>query len=207
MKNILFDLGNVIIDLDFDRTISAFQKLGATNFSISLDLEKKVLLDYETGKISTQTFLNHWTNELPKTSESEIIEAWNALLLGIQPDTITLLKELRKQYNLIAFSNTNALHMTWVTAYFRKKYSIDNWQKTLFHNVYCSHEINTRKPESEGFELILRREGIDKEDVLFIDDHLPNVLAALKLGIPTIHKNINLSLRKSLETNIMHTQN
>lgn len=197
----------MIIDLDFDRTINAFRQLGDVDFQLGLDHHKSIFYDYEVGSISTSEFLTYWQEKLPNASETEIIDAWNALLLGIQPQVFDLLNQLKSDYRLFVYSNTNDLHITWVKRYLHAHGHVD-WDGTLFEKTYYSHEINTRKPEAAGFQLILSNHNLKSEATLFIDDHLPNIQAALELGLHAMHKPVGVDLKAALSNNkLIKTRN
>lgn len=203
LRNIIFDLGNVIIDLDFDRTIQAFRTLGATDFHLGLDHDKQIFHDYEVGACSTADFLSYWQQKLPQASQQDIIDAWNALLVDIPSDTLDLVNSLKESYRLFVYSNTNELHIRWVKQFLKSQHNITEWDGSLFEKVYYSHEINTRKPEAEGFELILKNHDLCRSETLFIDDHLPNIQAALRIGLQALHKPAYISLHQALHQNYL----
>ena len=115
IKNIIFDLGGVIINLDNRRTEEAFTSLGVRNFRdyFGHGFAAAFFKDYEVGKISDQEFIQSIRQlaGLVEVPDDAIIDSWNALLLDFPPERIQLLKELRKTYRLFMFSNTNALHL------------------------------------------------------------------------------------------------
>src|SRR5688572_10727692 len=115
-RNLLFDLGNVIIDLDVDGAFEKLEKLFRS------DADKKIidkaLLDYECGRISTDIFINKFLSQSHgKVQALDIIEAWNSMLVGIPAYRLQMLRMLRQKYNVYLLSNTNALHLEWVHRY------------------------------------------------------------------------------------------
>ena len=201
IKNILFDLGHVIIDIDFDRSIEAFRALGQTDFHLSLDPHIPIFEDFEVGHITSEQFIAYWTDRIPGTHAADIIKAWNALLVGITPDKFELLKELQKRFTLFIYSNTNAIHIEWVMNYLRESYDMNGWQPAIFKKAYYSHELGFRKPDPRGFQKILENEKLVSSETLFIDDHLINIQAAMSLGLCCIHKRKGLDLRNVLVDN------
>ena len=201
IKNILFDLGKVIVDIDFNRTIQAFRALGLSDFYVDLSQSDPIFHDFEIGLISEKEFVDYWLQLVPESDEQGIKDAWNALLIGIDTDIISLLHQLKSQYDLYVYSNTNAIHIDWILLHLNQKFNLTNWQPEIFRAVYYSHELGHRKPNPEGFNRILADQNISPQETIFIDDHLPNVQAALKLGFQSLHKNSTHTLRQLLNLN------
>jgi len=189
---IIFDFGGVIIGLNYQATIDAFRKMGITNFEemYSQAQQSNLFNDIETGKISSQRFINGLLDYLPPTtSPNKVVEAWNAMILDVPKQNIDLLEELSKKYRIFLLSNTNELHINLA---FR------NWNKVAekpinnyFEKIYLSHEIGMRKPDSEIFELVCNENGLGVENTLFIDDSEQHILGAKSLGLKTIHHKSN----------------
>jgi putative hydrolase of the HAD superfamily len=188
IENIIFDLGHVIIDIEFDRTIQAFRSLGKSDFHVALDTTNPIFNQFEVGHISADEFVQYWTSQIEGSTEEQIVEAWNALLIGIKPEVLAILKHLAKSYGLYVYSNTNSIHIDWVMNYLSKTYELNNWVPSIFKAAYYSHELGYRKPDKEGFIKILQEQNLEASNTLFIDDHLPNIHTANALGIQTIHK-------------------
>lgn len=201
LNNILFDLGNVILDIDFDRTISAFRSLGATDFHVDLDGNPQIFDDLETGKIESNDFIDFWMKKLPDATPEQIVDAWNALLIGIHPSTMSLLQNLRQRYDLFIYSNTNGVHIDWVRHYLYENFDMEDWEPQLFKNAHYSHELGFRKPNEAGFLKILQLNQLKASETLFIDDHLDNVRTAMRLGFQTIHKPASITLLQSIQLN------
>jgi len=190
VKNILFDLGNVIIDIDIPRTSQELFKLFRRP-----DLKDQVLkelhpvfLDYETGQISDELFINSLIRYArPQVYAQQIIRAWNAMLIDIPSERLDFLKSLRAQkYNLYLLSNINGLHLSWINHYMTKNFnthSLDGW----FDRSYYSHLIKLRKPHPSSFEFVLNDAGMIADETLFIDDMLENIDSAKTLGIRTLY--------------------
>ena len=116
VKNILFDLGGVLFHIDYQRTIDAFKKLGITDFEKHFtQYQQNDLFDsFETGKISSSIFVKELKEFLPSCSDQEIINAWNAMLIGLPQEYLKLLEELAKKYRLFLLSNANQIHIQFV---------------------------------------------------------------------------------------------
>lgn len=186
IKNIIFDLGGVILNIDFKKTESAFKLLGWESFSEHItqfhitDLFEK----YETGRIDDLQFLEGISGLMGKPAEHEhVINAWNALLLDFPPRRIELLKKLKTQYRTFLLSNTNALHLQAFQQRLHDQEGV--YLEDIFEKAYYSHVVRLRKPSAEIFELVLKENNLDPEETLFIDDTASNFEGAKKLGIQT----------------------
>ena len=189
IRNIIFDLGGVILDIDFKRTEKAFIDLGVTNFGelFGLGHAESFFLDHEAGRITDEQFLASLQRLAKHSLQAEVVQAaWNALLISFPPERIELLRELKTRYRLFLLSNTNAIHV----AAFQKIYQ-DAFQNgtldELFEKVYYSHKIQLRKPNKEIYEHVLKDKNLKPEETLFIDDALVNVEAARHTGMQAIH--------------------
>jgi glucose-1-phosphatase len=188
IKNIIFDLGGVIINIDYNKTINAFIKLGMSNVTgvFSQASQNKTFDKLDKGEISNQEFYAKIKPLFPKPiSEQEMETAWNAMLLDIPPRRIALLKELKKKYKLFLLSNTNDIHFPVFQTQLKKQEGL--FLEDLFNNTYYSHKIGMRKPDKEVFQLILKENNIFGEETLFIDDSEQHIVGAKKLGIKTLH--------------------
>lgn len=189
IKNIIFDLGGVLLNIDYQRTNKAFTDLGVKNFTelYSQFHANTLFEDLETGRVTEAGFLEQLRPHLPEgTTDQQIIAAWNAMLLDYPVARLQLLQQLRQHYNLYLLSNTNAIHLKAVNAILEKSRGIPSLA-AFFDRSYYSHLIGFRKPEKEAYQLILDENNLQSAETLFIDDTLPNVDAALQLGIQAIH--------------------
>ncbi len=187
-KNILFDLGGVILDINVQATLKRFYELGfpaeLMQFpdSMSTDLYYK----YGTGKLDTEQFRNQIRKAAGvEMSDQTFDEAWNSMLVRFPEERIELLKTLSKRYDLYMLSNTSALHVK----VFEKMY-LDVAGEPLnkvFKKLYYSHEIGWHKPDPEAWEFVIRDAAIKAEETLFLDDTIHNIKAAQELGFQAIH--------------------
>ena len=185
IKNIIFDLGNVLLDIDFSKTIAAFEGLGFSNFKSTYSPYKMDTLfeNLETGKITEETFYKDikTIGKNPLTN-TQIKNAWNALLLNFRKESLTFLEKISSTYNLYLLSNTNSIHFNAFEEIFRKetgKSSLGNY----FIKTYYSHLIGLRKPDKDVYSFVLKDAGIVAGETLFIDDLANNVEGACSLGI------------------------
>jgi epoxide hydrolase-like predicted phosphatase len=188
IKNIIFDLGGVILNIDFHKTDEAFRLLGLENFSrhISQHHITDFFLKYETGKIDDIEFVDGIVKLIGKPVESEkIIAAWNALLLDFPPERIALLQKLKSKYRIFLLSNTNSIHLKVFQKRLHDEFGV--YLEDVFEKAYYSHAVNLRKPGAEIFQLVLNENKLDPEETLFIDDTESNFEEAKKLGIQIYH--------------------
>ena len=188
IKNIIFDLGGVIINIRFQLTHDAFRKLSISGQELAFTQAQQSGLfdDYETGRISDAEFRaalrRHYSIE---ATDAEIDEAWNALLLDIPAERIALLQELGKKYRLFLLSNTNALHLVRFTQIVADNFSIPSLD-SLFERTYYSHLIGQRKPDAVVFEQILAQHNLNRTETLFVDDSIQHIESANKIGLKTL---------------------
>jgi putative hydrolase of the HAD superfamily len=189
IKNIIFDLGGVIINIDYQKTIDEFKKLSKVNSTIEFNQKNQSVLfdELETGRISNEAFREkireHYQLE---ASDAEIDAAWNAMLLDIPAERIALLRKLRKNHKLFLLSNTNAIHMIAFNKIVKDSFGMPALDE-LFDKCYYSHLVDDRKPNASIFERILQENGLTKEETLFVDDSIQHIESAQKIGIKTLH--------------------
>jgi FMN phosphatase YigB (HAD superfamily) len=179
IKNIVFDFGDIFINLDKKGFATALQKIGISQES---DEMLPILQQYEMGLISTKDFISFFNIRL-KVSPEKLIEVWNSILLDFPTKRLRFIQELAesKKYRLFLLSNTNDLHISWIK---------NNWGKVLyndfkvcFEQFYLSHEINFRKPNNNIYEFVLNANELIAKETFFIDDTKENTDAAKALGM------------------------
>jgi FMN phosphatase YigB (HAD superfamily) len=176
---ILFDFGDVFINLDKQATIDGLQKLGLSAWNDDLD---QLNLKYEVGAISEEDFLLGFQKNIPNASIDEISKAWNAILLDFPLYRLEFLQMLSKKYRLFLLSNTDAIHIETFEQKTGSSFYSDFYQ--CFEKVYFSFEIGMRKPNPEVYNFVLDQNGLQAKHTLFIDDKKENTDAALALGFP-----------------------
>ncbi|MEJ8757123.1 HAD family phosphatase [Pontibacter sp. H259] len=189
IKNVIFDLGGVIINIDYHKSIEELRKYSKTGSDMEFTQKQQShLFDlYETGNCTCQEFRDNLRQayNLDATDE-EIDAAWNAMLLDIPKERIDLLQELGKKYRIFLLSNTNAIHLKKFNEIVAHSFTIPSLD-SLFEQSYYSHLVGKRKPDAAIFEQILAENNLNKEETLFIDDSIQHIESANKLGINTLH--------------------
>jgi FMN phosphatase YigB (HAD superfamily) len=189
IKNIIFDFGGVIIDIDYHLTIGAFKKLGIENFEEYYSKLKQNHLfdDLETGTIDAAEFRDRIREVLKcPATDSEIDNAWNAILIDLPQENISYLQGLKNNYNLFLLSNTNEIHERAFNELIQKKFGEDVLEKN-FKKIYFSHHIRLRKPDPEIFKYVLKENDLHAEETLFVDDSPQHIEAARQLGMPVFY--------------------
>ncbi|CAL2064215.1 HAD family phosphatase [Tenacibaculum sp. 190524A05c] len=179
IKNIIFDFGDVFINLDKEATYKELYKLGVEHISEEM---MQVYYNYEMGLMSTEEFIEYFYNEF-KIDKEDLVKAWNAILLDFPLHRLAFLKELAesKKYRLFLLSNTNDLHISWIQNDWGEE--LYSEFKNCFEKFYLSHEINFRKPNHNIYEFVLNENNLKPEETIFIDDTSDNTNAAKELGI------------------------
>ena len=182
IKNIIFDFGDIFINLDKEIIFREIQKYG----NPILTPELITLSDaFEVGQISSETFIDGLQSYFPKASSKEIINIWNGMLLDFPDYRLDFIESLanEKQYRLFLLSNNNALHEKEAI----KIMGNSNYErfKCCFEQFYLSHEIHLRKPNTDIYEFVLENNALDPIETFFVDDTVENTQSASKLGIKT----------------------
>jgi glucose-1-phosphatase len=190
IKNLIFDLGGVILDLSVDHTLQAFSTVSG--------LEKKVVKErflssggfeeYEKGQLTDAEFCD-FVRELyaVNVTDQVIDQCWNAMLLGIPVSKLELLNQLMNRYQVFLLSNTNNIHLRYIQTIMMPALSGGKALDDYFHRAYYSHLMKKRKPDAEIFEQVLKENGLVANESLFLDDNEANIEGAKALGIKTLH--------------------
>ena len=179
IKNIIFDFGDIFINLDKLATYREMDKLGVSEIS---DEISAIYNQYEKGLMTSDDFINFYHDKFGIKKE-DLINAWNAILLDFPKERLDFLKEISasKKYRLFLLSNTNDLHIKWIQNSLGEVFFQEF--KNSFEQFYLSHEINLRKPDSEIYEFVLNENNLIADETLFVDDLKENTDSARKLGI------------------------
>lgn len=180
IKTIIFDFGDVFLDLDKQATRKELERLNISDLPDEI-LEKNLF--YEKGLITSEDLVSAYCNSYPQISKEEFRDSWNAILLRFPEHRLNFLKNLSKEgkFKLILLSNTNDYHIQWV----KQHISFFEEFKACFDAFYLSQEINLRKPDPSIYQFVLDTHKLVPEETLFIDDTPENTLAAEKLNIHT----------------------
>ncbi len=187
IKNIIFDLGGVIINLDTEKTASAMKNLGFLNFENSYTLINQTdLFDLlEKGLITPDQFRMEIRKHIDKAvSDVQIDEAWSAMLLDFPKERIELIQKTKSKYRTFLLSNTNKIHFDKYNSDFNTVYGFSF--NSLFEKAYYSFEIGHRKPDLDIYKHVLKHSNLIPDETLFIDDSEANIRTAKVLGIQTL---------------------
>lgn len=201
IRNIIFDLGGVILDIDIPKTTRAFRQLGVDNIDDFFGIGKaaSIFKEQEVGTISDDDFIAGLGKLGGKElSRNQVIEAWNAMLIRFPEERIALLKRLRTSYKLFLFSNTNAIHLQAFQNMFLEQFGtpLDD----LFDKVYYSHIMGLRKPDEKSFRYILEDCHLKAEETLFVDDAKNNIEGAQRVGLRTLYIDKGMDICNTLTT-------
>lgn len=200
-KAIIFDLGGVLLNIDYKLTARAFMDLGLSDFdAIYSQLAQTELFDrFETGHISSFHFINRILDQLPQGNNGNtVVHAWNAMILEFPKERLDWLTEVGKKYRIFLLSNTNLLHMDTVRRALEKTVGHQRLED-YFEKVYLSCEMGMRKPDPAIFTRLCEEQGLDPATTLFIDDSPQHVEGAKKAGLIAIHLEPGMDLLRMLD--------
>lgn len=186
IDNIIFDLGGVLIDIDYQLTIDAFRVLGVSDLALNYSqaMQTSVFDRYETGEISTQQFINKLKEHFPdEVTPNQLVHAWNKMILDFPRKKLSLLESLSHQKRIYLLSNTNDIHLQKVNR--KLELCTDKKLDTFFIKSYYSHLIRMRKPHANTFQFVCDDAGLIPENTLFIDDSIQHIEGAKLIGLHT----------------------
>lgn len=194
IKNIIFDYGNVIFEIDFKRAQNTLFQLGISNVEdfFSHKNHNKLFDDFETGSINSATF----RDEIRKAAhdlhlqDQQIDNAWNSLLIGVSGNNHQVLLDVKKQYRSFLLSNNNEIHYNWIIKYLKREFDIANFDH-LFEKAYFSQRMGLRKPNVDIFNQVLEENKLNPKETLFIDDSPQHIEGAKKAGLNTLLMNVH----------------
>lgn len=192
IKNVIFDLGGVLLNIDYHLTIQAFVDIGMSNFQeLFTQAQQSELFDkIEVGEISSDEFLAEIKALMPSyVSEVEIRTAWNAMLLDLPSERLDFLLAVKEKYNTALLSNTNSIHLESFYKELKKVHNLKSLDD-YFHKVYFSCDLGMRKPNPETFLRVCELEGFNPSETLFIDDTMQHVEGAKQAGLQALHLDV-----------------
>ena len=199
IRHIIFDLGGVLLNIDYSLTETAFIDLGISNFpELYSQMQQTPLFDnFETGKIPREKFIEELQKLSPvHVTNEQVVQAWNAMLLDFPLRRLQLLQQLRLYHDLILLSNTNEVHEEAFNKILKDAHGAI--LPAYFDRVYYSHRIGMRKPSQEIFQRILKECGFEAMQTLFIDDSPQHIVTAKALGIQTIFLEKGMTIEKDI---------
>ena len=203
IKHIIFDLGGVLLNIDYNLTEKAFIDAGIKNFpELYGQLQQSDLFDkWEMGLMERAEFIStlQKISDTPRT-EAQILNAWNAMLLDFPVRRLQILQQLRLYYDLFLLSNTNEIHEESFNNILMRAHGFPNIG-VFFDKVYLSHRVGMRKPNAEIFQRILDDNDLKPEQTLFIDDSPQHIVTAKQLGIQTIFLEKGMTIEKDVFKN------
>ncbi len=188
IENVVFDFGNVLLDIDIPRTFDSLTHFLGEDFREKIQKiypNGDIFDDFEVGLIDETTFLStlRLTCNAPVSIKS-LREAWNAMLLRIEPKRLDMLLDLRKNYRVFLLSNTNSTHLDWVDGYLRVVFGFDIsvFNTRFFEKTFYSHEIGLRKPNRNIYNFVAQNANLNPATTIFYDDNAQNIEAAKAEG-------------------------
>lgn len=185
---IIFDLGGVILNIDFNLVQQAFKELGVKNAEgmYAQETANTLFKNLEYGNLSPEEFCDIFRNETAlDVSDEQIIAAMNSMLLDFRKGSLEFIRNLRTTYKVFILSNTNAIHRAAFDQIYTATYHSGSFTD-LFDKSYFSHEIGYRKPAASAYQYVLDDNNLSAEETLFIDDTIENVEAAIRAGLHAV---------------------
>jgi putative hydrolase of the HAD superfamily len=189
IKNIIFDLGGVVLDIDENIVYKELEKLGISTTELARSKEfMEIMSKFDTGIYTAPTFRKKMKALIgqEKMTDRRFDAIWNAMLLDIPRERIEAIEKVKKHYKIFLMSNTNVIHYDLYVRDLQLRFGYNEFDE-LFNKSYFSFAEHLEKPDPRFFELILDHEGLLPEETLFIDDSKKNIEAAQALGIRTYH--------------------
>jgi glucose-1-phosphatase len=190
IKNLIFDLGGVILDLSVERTLQSFADIsGLPKERVKeLFISSREFLDYEKGEIEDEEFRSFVRELYSVQADDDALDAsWNAMLLGIPQQKLDLLLSLKEKFNVYLLSNTNNIHLNYINEKIMTPFFGEASLDRYFHKAYYSHRMKKRKPDANIYEQVLDENNLKPHETLFLDDNADNIAGANALGIRTVH--------------------
>jgi putative hydrolase of the HAD superfamily len=200
---LIFDFGNVLIDIDIPRTESQLKALSGNHWA---DVSKKwsdsqLFERYELGQLTEPQFIKELQAAYPADAcptDGALTDAWNAMLLLFPPHRLRMLTHLRKKYKIYLLSNTNFTHLTWAHRHISYKYDISDFDAAYFDKTYYSHLIGYRKPHNDIFDFVKEDAQLSLSTTLFFDDMPANIEGAKSAGWHAVLHNNEQDISETL---------
>ncbi|MCP9610676.1 HAD family hydrolase [Coprobacter tertius] len=186
IKNIVFDLGGVLLSLDRDKAVKRFEEIGMADAEQMIDPyhQKGIFLDLEEGRLTRKGFYEKVKEHIGKDISAEAIDyAWMGFIVDVEEYKLSYLLELRKKYRVYLISNTNPIIMGWA-----RTSGFTSWGQPIgdfFDRMYTSYEVGACKPSAVIFDYMIKDSGLNPEETLFVDDGIRNIEKGKELGFVT----------------------
>lgn len=200
IRHIIFDLGGVILNIDYQRPVEEFRKLGIAepDAMYSQQAQNYLFDELETGRLTENEFYQALRKYCPKeVSDGQLRDAWNSILLDFPIRRLQILQQLQLHYDLFLCSNTNAIHEEAFNRILQQTCGYSSLA-LFFDKVYLSHRVGLRKPDPAIFKRILDDNGLLPHHTLFLDDSQQHIEAAKSLGIQTLWLGNGLTMEKDI---------
>lgn len=182
IDTIIFDFGDVFINLDKEATLTALKNFGLENWNSEID---SLNINFEKGVITKNDFLFGLNKLVPNATQEELLEAWNAVLLDFPKYRLEFLQKLSQKYQLFLLSNTDSIHIN----HFKERYGNEFYNQfyNCFEKVYFSFDLGMRKPDVMIYEFVIKENNLTPLKTLFVDDNFNNIESAKKTGLQVWH--------------------
>ena len=205
IKNIIFDLGGVILDIDENIVYKELEKMGINTLELARSKEfMDIMSKFDTGIYTAPTFRKKTKAllGLEKMTDQKFDAIWNSMLLDIPRERIEAIEKVKKHYKIFLMSNSNVIPYDLYVRDLQLRFGYHEFDE-LFNKSYFSFAEHLEKPDPRFFELILDHEGLLPEETLFIDDTASNIRAAQSLGIHTYHISREELVRNLFENGVL----
>lgn len=199
LEAIILDLGGVILNIDYAKTLVAFSQLAGQDISSLYTQHRQIALfdRYETGQISSEEFRQGLRSQLAlrgTADDAAIDSAWNAMLLDVPPARLDSLAQLSERFRLFLLSNTNAIHKAAFEENLEAVFGDAAVLSRQFEATHYSHLMGDRKPNPTIFQRVVDEQGLIPSQTLFVDDTAGHLQGAQAVGLQTIHMAGDLTL-------------
>ena len=194
IKNIIFDYGNVIFEIDFKKAQEALLQLGIADIEtfFAHKSHNNIFNDFESAAITPAQFRDEIRKAAnnPALKDEEIDAAWNSLLIGVPESVHETVLKVKDKYRTFLLSNNNEIHYNYIVDYLKREFEMED-NSSLFEKTYYSQHMFLRKPNVEIFEQVIRENNLNPEETLFIDDSPQHIEGAKKAGLNTLLMNVH----------------
>ncbi len=204
IKNIIFDFGDVLIDLDKIKFQNRLESFLGVHTPQQRNLIEDIFIALEIGAVTIDEMNTQISDVMGRPiSGDKMIAVYNSMLLYIKPERFDLLESLKSQYKIYLLSNTNIIHLSWIYDYLDREYSMLNFDERFFVKTYYSHIIGLRKPNRDIYDFVLQDANLIASETMFIDDNADNIQMAKEVGIKGILHDPKIDITTSFEKYIL----